>query len=441
MLDAPGRHEQASIERHLLARPAIARAIEAYRASFDHMKQAVRRLYRRQRAPQAAGSLDLYRLFAERGLHLSAETGTIGWVLPSAFHANEGSTGIRRAYLDETAIDWLLSFENRRRVFDIDSRFKFDLLVAHRPGPTRSFRCGFYLDHVRDAEDPSKIMTYDAAFLARMGGPRLTPLELRGGVDLRLAERMFASPHRLGGWCATQRIRFGCDLHMTHDAGCFLPPGKGDLTLHEGKTFHQYTDTWDTAPRHSVASAAIAPATAEAATHLRLAFRDIARSNDERTMIACMAPPGAVFGHTATVEKSPRVRPIANAFLLCGLFNSFCFDWLVRQKAATHLSLYILESLPVPHFDAAQRRFLTQAARRLSMLRSHDDKLRAAVDATVARAYGLDRVSFAHLLSAFSHKSRPDAPAACLAAYDALDGVAGAGCGLSRIHGTLSFCC
>ena len=265
----------------------------------------------------------------------------------------------------------------------------------------------------------TKIMTYDAAFLAHAGGPRLTPLELRGGTDLRLAERLFAAPHRLGAWSASQRIRFGCDLHMTHDAGCFLPPGKGDLVLHEGKTFHQYTDHWDTAPRHSVASSAVPPTTAEAATHHRLVFRDIARSNDERTMIAFIAPPGAVFGHTATVEKTPWARPVSNALVLCALFNSFCFDWLVRQKAATHLSLYILDGLPVPHFDGGQRQFLAQAARRLSASRGDDDRLRAAVDAMVAQAYGLDRPFFAHLLTGFSHRSRPDAPAQCLAAFDA----------------------
>jgi transcriptional regulator with XRE-family HTH domain len=32
--------------------------------------------------------------------------------------------------------------------------------------------------------------------------------------------------------------------------------GIADLTLHEGKTFHQYTDIWDTKPRYSVASTA-----------------------------------------------------------------------------------------------------------------------------------------------------------------------------------------
>ena len=95
---------------------------------------------------------------------------------------------------------------------------------------------------------------------------------------------------------------------MTADAGCFQPAGTADLMLHEGKTFHQYTDIWDTKPRYSVASTAI---NCDAARHYRLVFRDIARSNDERTMIACIAPPGTVFGHTATVEKTPWARPIA----------------------------------------------------------------------------------------------------------------------------------
>src|ERR1700761_5203818 len=85
-----------------------------------------------------------------------------------------------------------------------------------------------------------------------------------------------------------------------------------------------------------------------AARHYRLAFRDIARSNDERTMIACIAPPGVVFGHTATVEKAPWARANADALVLCAVFNSFPFDWLARQKASTHLSLYLLDALPMP---------------------------------------------------------------------------------------------
>ena len=45
------------------------------------------------------GKLDLYRVFAERMMRLIDCEGAIGMVVPSAFHANEGATGIRKLYL------------------------------------------------------------------------------------------------------------------------------------------------------------------------------------------------------------------------------------------------------------------------------------------------------------------------------------------------------
>jgi hypothetical protein len=47
-------------------------------------------------------------------------------------------------------------------------------------------------------------------------------------------------------------------------------------------------------------------------------------------------------------------------------------------------------------------------------------EVRAAIDAVVADAYGLDRVQYAHVLSTFSHRSYPKAPVLCLAKFDEL---------------------
>jgi hypothetical protein len=141
-----------------------------------------------------------------------------------------------------------------------------------------------------------------------------------------------------------------------------------------------------------------------------------------------------VFGHTATVEKSPWGRSVGDVLVLCALFNSFSFDWLVRQKAATHLSLYILHPLPVPSFSDGERRFLAHAALRLSCNHAGYDPLwrglangavepagwalRADVDAAIARSYGLNRDQYRHLLESFNHRSGPDTKALCLEAFD-----------------------
>ena len=412
VLDAPTKRERLVIEQRVLADPNVAAAFEAYKSGYEQQKRLAARLFRKR----PSGTPDAFHLFAERYLDLGR---TIGALLPSAFHANEGTTDLRRRYFAETRMEFCLSFENRRKLFDIDSRFKFALILAHKPGPTRSLRCAFYLESVADLDEPGRVMQYDADFLAASAGANLTPLELRGATDMAVARTLFANKGTFGGLCDELGIQFGCDLHMTADAERFVAGQSGQYTLHEGKTFHQYTDRWDTAPRYSVSEHALLnkPVVAEAARHHRLAFRDIARSTDERTTIAAVMPPGTVFGHTATVEKHPAQRPPANAFFLCALMNSFTFDWLVRQKAAVHLSLYIVDGMPVP--TGMNRALLADAAQRLSGNPASQWELRAKIDASIAHAYGLDLEQYTHVLSNFSHRSFPDAPSLCRAAFSA----------------------
>jgi len=461
VLDAPTKQEAERIERRVLADPDIAALFAAYRAGFEGQKRLAARLFRHQKTAigrePTAGNLDTFRLFAERKQQLLGCNGAIGMLVPSAFHANEGTTALRLLYLERTSLETCLSFENRRKLFDIDSRFKFALVVARAPGPTQALRCAFYLDAFEQTEDPSRILSYDRSFIRAASGEYLAFPELRSQGDLAVARRMFLRHGTLGDWCAARRIAFGRDLHMTDDAASFIPldriAGQGRvLLLHEGKTFHQFTDRWDHAPRYAIRADALRrkPATHAASQHFRLVFRDIARSSDERTLIAAIAPPGVVFGHTANTERAPQHRAGSQALLLCALLNSFPMDWAVRQKAAAHLSLFIVYGLPLPEFTEPVARLLAHGALRLSchhpgyaplwreqlgtawrepaaanprwpVLAAPEAswRVRAAIDAAVAHSFGLDRNAYRHLLGGFSHKSFPAAPAWCLEAFDA----------------------
>jgi hypothetical protein len=184
--------------------------------------------------------------------------------------------------------------------------------------------------------------------------------------------------------------------------------------------------------------------------YFRAACREIARSTDERTAIAAMLPPGVICGHTISVERRPSQRPTAAALVVVAVMNSFVFDWTLRQKAAAHVSLYILFELPCPRFTAQAEHFLAQSCLRLSCNHRgfaplwHEQlgdswressrasswpviavedirwRLRAAMDAVIASTYGLDRITYGHILGSFSHKSYTRAPALCLAAFDDL---------------------
>jgi hypothetical protein len=93
-----------------------------------------------------------------------------------------------------------------------------------------------------------------------------------------------------------------------------------------------------------------------------IAFRDIARATDERTMIAS-AIPRVGTGNTLPLllpnddVSIPSYR-VTGPYLLANL-NAAVFDYVTRQKAqTTHLNLYIVEQLPViPPAAYASTRF------------------------------------------------------------------------------------
>ncbi|HME23677.1 MAG TPA: hypothetical protein VKI44_20515 [Acetobacteraceae bacterium] len=469
ILDAGSRREAHAIRDRLLADPVVASAWRDYQAAFARQRQLVERVYQHQRfgahGTVMGGKLDLYRVFAERMVGLLDSEGAIGMVVPSAFHANEGSTGIRKLYLQRTRIEQCLSFENRKNLFDIHARFKFALVVARRPGPTRTVRCSFYLTEFAQIDEPARAMDYDTEFIALTGGDYATLLELRDSKDIVLARRMLVGHQRFGKWLEVVGISLSRELHMTDDAARFTSisqdqrslcsdelQGRGYMPVHEGKTVHQFSDRWGAPPRYAVRIADLAdkPQSVGSARHYRAACREVARSTDERTAIATMLPPGVLCGHTISVERRPDRRPNAAALSLVAVVNSFPFDWLLRQKAAAHVSLYILSELSAPRLAANAVRLLAHATLRLCcnhrgfaplwreqlgdawreaaprrswpVIAAEADRwrLRAAMDAVIAQAYGLSRAQYERVLGSFSHKSFPAAPALCRAAFDEL---------------------
>lgn len=142
-----------------------------------------------------------------------------------------------------------------------------------------------------------------------------------------------------------------------------------------------------------------------------------------------------------------------SSILLLRLANSYGFDWAVRLKSAANVSLFMLNGSFLP--SASQIcRFVAHSALRLTcnhagyaplsreqlgyawrepnkepftwpVLAGEDERwnVRAAIDAVVADAYGLNRSQYEHILSTFSHRSYPKAPHLCLEKFDELKSI------------------
>lgn len=470
ILDAPTKRERTAIEERLLADHACGPLFEEYKEAFERLKRANDALCEYQKVEVegdlAGRQVDAFRVFMERNAKLLGPSGRTGVLVPSAFHANEGATGIRKLYLEEMALQCCYSFENLKKLFEIHASFKFALVVARKPGPTMEFLCAFYL---RDmdwlfGDRSGRELTYSFGFVRKTGGNYLRLLELKSEADFEVARALYGRSEELGRWSEKVGIvmqQMPASLHSTKDAWRLRPLANSGgvvaevfthaLLVHEGKTFRDFEDRWGVGHRYvlPLSNASGLDKHLIRAQGFQLVVRRISSATNERTLISAIVPPNAVLMETS-VDAAVFGSRHSDRLIFCALVNSCPMDWLGRQSIATTVSLFILNSLALPRLGETGASFLSHAALRLTcnhtgyaplwreqvgdewrepkppftwpVLEGDDARwaVRAAIDAVVADAYGLSREQYAHVLSTFSHKSYPKAPGLCLAAFDEL---------------------
>ncbi len=478
ILDAPTKRERLSIQKKLLANPDIASSYSEYIEGFRSAERSIDSLYKFQtvviEGERTIGKQDIFRIFMEQNTKLIGPNGKIGIVVPSAFYANEGATGLRQLYLEKMKLKCCYSFENRRKIFEIHSSFKFALLVAEQGNPTDVFDCAFYLhDEEWLFSDQSKrdVLQYSIDFIRKTGGVFLCFVELRTKNDLTIANICFNNGKPFGKLCESHGISLGRELNITDDAYRLTPISRivdhyddprNPITaerllkskyfvLHEGKTFHQYDDKWGEPPRYLVHQDAITdkPCWLSSLAYYRLVLRKISRSTDERTIVFSIIPPGCTTANSCHTEPIPSKATDPHRLFIAAIGNSFCFDYLARQQVSANVLLFILNRLPLPVLTEG-REILVHSSLRLScnhngyspfwkaqvgdvwrekgdryvwpVLGDNDQRwtVRANIDAIVATAYGLSRDQYAYVLSTFSHRTYPKVPELCLSAFDEL---------------------
>src|SRR5262249_25833756 len=154
------------------------------------------------------------------------------------------------------------SYENRNKLFEIDSRLKFALVVAQKGKATDRFSCAFYLHDdswlFSDNRVP-KPLTYTPAAVRITGGPYLVFVESRTQDDFELVVVQEQSKKTTWGEFLVElgvTTAFGIELHRNPafrdrldqavDAEKALLKAAADewewLPVCSGKTMFCYTD-------------------------------------------------------------------------------------------------------------------------------------------------------------------------------------------------------
>lgn len=354
---------------------------------------------------QHTGHANLYQLFVERALSLVRRGGRLGLVLPSGIATDHGCASLRRYLFDRTGIDTMISMENREAIFPIHRGLKFVLLTttAQRRTTFTPLRSGVSsaetLDELPDVGRDPLAVSIPRDLVERFSGTQLAIPELRSDIDVAIVSRVMLEAPAIGdatGW----NLRFGRELNASDDRHHFREGERG-LPVIEGKHIAPFAVDTDVVRQRipRAIAARLLPAERTFA-RARLAYRDVAAATNKLTLIAAIVPAGVVTTHTLFCLKDDVDDDIQQ--FLCGVFNSYVANYLVRLRVTTHVTASLIGELrvPTPSRESAAFKEIAELARALA----HDplDYVASSrLQAAVARLYGLDERELRHILSTF----------------------------------------
>lgn len=175
---------------------------------------------------QGSGKPYTYKMFVELSHALLRADGRFGLVIPSGLYSDYGAIDLRKLLIDQCSWEWLFGFENRDKVFDIDSRFKFNPVIVAKGGQTQAIRTAFMRRQLSDWERAESFATrYSREQVVQFSPHSRAILEIQSQRDLEVLTKIYANSVLLGdqsenGW----GIKYAQgDFNMTSDSKLFPP--------------------------------------------------------------------------------------------------------------------------------------------------------------------------------------------------------------------------
>lgn len=374
--------------------------------------------------------INLYKLFVEQCYNLLRKDGYCGMVVPSGIYSDIGCMQLRKMLFEQTTITGLFGFENRKKIFaGVDSRFKFVVLSYIKQGHTTRFSTAFMRHEVAElARFPREgAISLSISDIEKASPDSLSVPEIKCKEDWAIVEKSLQFP-TLGEW---ENVKFSQGFNMTTDSYLFQnAPSENSLPLYEGKMIWQFETAYAKSRywvdidqgRKRVLGRKEDTGQILGYQTFRLAYRDIARNTDARTLITSIIPP-LYAGNTLHLSV---LGTLHDKLYQSSMLNSFIVDFLLRMSVTCHVSHFFLDQLRVPKLSEEDPLFLelAQSAARLVCTSdvfdpvaqeifgqtAHDVgitdpqariELRAIMDAKIAKLYGLTEDEFAYVLSTF----------------------------------------
>ncbi|MGB4809933.1 MAG: hypothetical protein WBP39_10610, partial [Candidatus Phosphoribacter baldrii] len=312
------------------------------------------------------GDIDLYQAFAWRFLQLLKEGGRSGVVMPRSILSAAGPSLWREASFAVGDLQAITLVNERRWIFPIDPRYSIALVTFRKSDTPSGYVqvCGPFFDETSFLAGRNELGQVAVSALTATTGSTIPQIANPQSAEvlnaIRKAPRL---DERRPGW----DFRPVREFDATNDRPTFDARGSGTVPVLGGAGF----ELWNPSTKQVYAHGD--PAKIEAALQTkrkrqiklkstachglskewaddretlpmhrpRIAFRDIARSTDTRTMIAALVPPAVALTNKAPYLFRREGSASAEAYLL-GVLSSIPLDWYARKYVEMGMNLHIL---------------------------------------------------------------------------------------------------
>jgi hypothetical protein len=382
------------------------------------------------------GHADLYKAFAWRFVQTLRSDGFFGVVFPRSILSSKGSSEWRRYLLEKLSIPSINLLKNKSGwIFGgIGEMLTVALLIVQKKrgnsielsGPHNSENDFLSSKRVIFRLSNEEILNWnnEASFPA-----------LESKEDHEIFSIMKKS-ESLDKWENGNFRPLQGDFNQTTDKEFWLSGTAGELEVFKGESFNIWNgDTKKPFARASKSDIERAlsikrlrqatlqsspyfglPIPADKLSELpiyqaRIAFRDIVRATDSRTMVVALIPPETVLTNKAPYFVNRNQNIPQEAFLLAVL-SSIPLDWYAKKIVELGFNFHLINTLPIPKFDLSSTKvrrvieiscelawqdsrytkWTELAGYKITSRKSSEelDNLTAELDAIVFYLYGLD---------------------------------------------------
>ena len=337
----------------------------------------------------SGAALNTYKMFLEIAHYLLKDNGRLGMLVPSAIYTDQGSVDLRDLYLNHCHWEWLFGFINWKHIFDIDSRFKFVILILEKNKVDRQkIQVAFNRVNLTDLES-SKTSQFDFSLnqIRNFSPISLTIIEPQTSRDLNILTKIYANAVLFGSegehsW----QIRTAREVDMGHDIALFPPlsrweargyrsnsygfwsnpEGEVALPLYEGRMVGAFDPSkkvwisgkgrvalWNDIPYSNkylgpqyLFSSEIASNRIGKFGKTKIGFMSVGSATNTRTMYAS-AINNFPCGHSISTLKISSDL-LLDTLILTAILNSFVYDYCLRGRlGGLNLSYFILSETPL----------------------------------------------------------------------------------------------